>query len=273
MKKITLTLAAFATALTMNAQTTIFSDDFNDEDVSDWELYDEDGDGNNWADLFQISNQAGEPVTPVSIISRSWQGSPLTPDNWIVSPAIDLSAEDGSDEIMVSWMRQVSAAFPEETYTLYVGTSDDIADLENATVTLTESFDAPSPETDTPQEVSLNITELAGEVVYLAFRHYNSEDADFISIDDVTVTSGAMSVENEKFANFTHFVDASNNLNLSAKTPMSQVTLFSILGQQVMSKKLSAKDAQINLSSLNAGVYLAQVSIEGEMKSFKIIKK
>lgn len=43
MKKITL-LTAFFAVFAMNAQTVFFSDDFDDEDVSDWELIDEDGD-------------------------------------------------------------------------------------------------------------------------------------------------------------------------------------------------------------------------------------
>ena len=273
MKKITLTLAAFAAALTMNAQTTYFSDDFNDEDVSDWALYDEDGDGNFWADIFQVSDGAGGTITPVSIISRSWQGSPLTPDNWIVSPAIDLSAEDGSTDITVSWIRQVSDAFPAETYTLYVGTSDDIVDLEASTVFLTESFTTtPSEETDTPQLKTLDITELAGEVVYLAFRHYDSNDADYLSIDDVTVIADNLAVDNTSFEGFNHYV-SNNVLTLKSNTAISNAKLYNILGQEVISKKLDTQSANINLNALNSGVYLVQVQIEGKSKSFKIVKK
>lgn len=45
MKKITLLAALFA-AFSMNAQ--LFSDDFEDQDISDWTLLDEDGDGYNF---------------------------------------------------------------------------------------------------------------------------------------------------------------------------------------------------------------------------------
>ena len=55
MKKITLLAALFA-GFAMNAQTIFFTDDFNDEDVSDWTRYDEDGDGNFWADLFVVED-------------------------------------------------------------------------------------------------------------------------------------------------------------------------------------------------------------------------
>ena len=47
MKKITLLAALFA-GFAMNAQTVFYEDNFDDEDVSDWEVYDEDSDGNNW---------------------------------------------------------------------------------------------------------------------------------------------------------------------------------------------------------------------------------
>lgn len=66
MKKITFLAALFA-GFAMNAQTVFFEDNFDDEDVSDWEVYDEDGDGNNWGDIFVVTDSDGNPVTPVSL--------------------------------------------------------------------------------------------------------------------------------------------------------------------------------------------------------------
>lgn len=271
MKKITLLAALFA-GFAMNAQNVIFYDDFNDEDVSDWTLYDEDGDGNQWADLFQVEDNTGNPITPVSIISRSWQGFPLTPDNWIVSPAIDLTTASGT--VTLSWLRQVNDAFPAETYTVYVGTSSDIADLEIAPVSLTEAFTTtPSPTTDTPMTITLDISDLAGEPeVYIAFRHYDCVDADFLSIDDVTVDAESiLAVSDQNFSGFNYFV-ANNQLNLSANTSMEKVALYNMLGQQVVSQKLGNNNEVVELAGLQSGVYIATVSIDGASKSFKIVK-
>jgi hypothetical protein len=268
MKKITLLAALFA-GFAMNAQTTFFSDDFNDEDVSDWTLYDEDGDGNFWADIFEVQDANGNPVTPVSIISRSWQVAPLTPDNWIVSPAIDLTSASG--DVQLTWKVQAAAAsWDLEKYSVYVATSSDISDLESATVTFTEIYDDPS-NAGTQYERTLDVSSLAGETVYLAFRHHDVTDQDFLSIDDVMVTGGVLSVGTNEFNGFNQFV-ANNQLNLSANTSMNNVALYNMLGQQVVSQKLSSNKETVELSGLQSGIYIATVSIDGASKSFKIVK-
>lgn len=267
MKKITLLAALFA-GFAMNAQTTFFSDDFNDEDVSDWTLYDEDGDTNFWADLFVVEDGNGNPVTPVSIISRSWQGFPLTPDNWIVSPAIDLTTASGN--VQLTWKVQAAAAeWDLEKYTVYVGTSSDIVDLEAATVTFTEIYDDPA-DAGTQYERSLDLSSLSGETVYIAFRHHDVTDMDFLSIDDVMV-SGVLAVGTNEFKGFKYFV-ANNQLNLSANTSMDKIALYNMLGQQVVSQKLTSTNETVSISGLQSGIYIATVSIDGANKSFKIVK-
>ena len=130
MGKITLLLFLFLSFNFCIAQTTVWADNFNDEDISDWTLIDADGDSNNWGDLFQIQDGNGTAVTPVSLISRSWQTSALTPDNWAISPAIDLSGASGT--ITVEWITQVAAAsWDEEKYSLHVGASSDKSVLVN----------------------------------------------------------------------------------------------------------------------------------------------
>lgn len=267
MKKITLLAALFA-GFAMNAQTTFFSDDFNDEDVSDWTRYDEDGDGNFFADLFVVEDTNGNPVTPISIISRSWQGVPLTPDNWIVSPAIDLTS--ASSGLELSWKVQAAAAtWDLEKYSVYVGTSSDITDLENATVTFTEIYDDPD-NLGTQYDRSIDLSSLAGEIVYVAFRHHDVTDQDFLSIDDVMIT-GVLAVGTNEFKGFKHFV-ANGQLNLSANTAMERVALYNMLGQEVVSQKLASNNETVSIAGLQSGVYIATVSIEGASKTFRIVK-
>ena len=267
MKKITLLAALFA-GFAMNAQTTFFSDNFDDEDVSDWTNYDEDGDGFMWADIFTVTDQNGNPVTPVSLISRSWQSVPLTPDNWIVSPAIDLTTASGG--VQLTWKVQAAAAeWDNENYSVYVGTSNDITDLEASPVTFTEIYDDPNDE-GTQYDRSLDLSSLAGETVYVAFRHHDVTDMDYLSIDDIMV-SGILAVGTNEFKGFKFFV-ANDQLNLVAKTSMESVVLYNMLGQQVVSQKLNSNNETVALSGLQSGVYIASVTIDGATKTFKIVK-
>ena len=168
---------------------TYFYDDFNDKDVSNWTRYDVDGDGNQWADIFEVTTTDGTPVTPVSMISRSWQGSPLTPNNWIVSPAIDLTAATGA--VNLSWKVQCAAeTWDTEKYSVYVSTSSDMATLMASPVTFSEVYDDPANEGTSYLRI-LDVSSLVGQTIYVAFRHHDVTDQDFISIDDVKVAAPA----------------------------------------------------------------------------------
>ncbi|MDQ7918251.1 choice-of-anchor J domain-containing protein [Mesonia sp. MT50] len=275
MKKITLTLAAFAAAITMNAQTTYFSDDFDDEDVSDWTLIDEDADGFNWSAV-QIVDENSQPVGTPVMRSASWNSvaGPLTPDNYTFSMPIDLSSEDGTNDITLSWdVTAADADYSDENYTVYVATGNTVADAMSATVSFNELVSDNGPAgLENPYTKTLDITSLAGQVVYVAFRHHDVSDQFTMEIDNVEVVAGSLSTQSQNFESFNHYV-ANNVLTLKANTAINNARLYNILGQQVISKKLGTQSADINLNSLNSGVYLVQVEIEGQSKSFKIVKK
>lgn len=164
---------------------TYFSDNFDDQNVSDWTRIDADGDTRNWADIFVVPDADGNPTTPVSLISRSWQVNPLTPDNWIISPAINLTSVTG--QIVLNWkVKCAAASFDNENYSVYVATASDIASLTASPVKFTEVYDDPA-NLGTQYSRSLNMSTFAGQTVYVAFRHHNVTDMDFISIDDVVV--------------------------------------------------------------------------------------
>ena len=170
----------------INAQTVVWSDNFDDEDISDWTTYDEDGDGHNWGEVFQVVDGiTGNPVSTVALISRSWQVVALTPDNWAVSPVIDLTGISGT--ITLKWKVQAAAfEWDNEHYSVYAATGSDIADLEASSVTFSETYD--DPDDAGPQlDREMDLSSFAGQVIHIAFRHHNVTDMDWLSIDDVVV--------------------------------------------------------------------------------------
>lgn len=268
MKKITFLAAIFA-CFTMNAQTTLYFEDFSSESLPGWGLHDEDGDTFNWGDIFTVNDGNGDPVTPVSLISRSWQSVPLFPDNWAVTPAIDLTTATGNVEL--SWkVLAAAASWDNEHYSVYVAASDDIVDLEASPVTFSETYDDPN-NAGTQYDRTLDLSSLAGQIVHVAFRHHDVSDMDFISIDDVMVTADVLSVGTNEFQGFNYFV-SNNKLNLTSKNPMQSISIYNMLGQEVLSQKLNGNNETIDLSGLQSMVYIATVGIDGATKSFKIVK-
>ncbi len=89
-----------------------------------------------------------------------------------------------------------------------------------------------------------------------------------IEAGDMGSTAG---VADNNFEGFKHFV-TNNQLNLIANTSMENVSIHNLLGQQVFTEKLSSTNEVINLSGLQAGVYITAVTINGTTKSVKIVK-
>ena len=64
-----------------------------------------------------------------------------------------------------------------------------------------------------------------------------------------------------------------NMLNLSAQKAIDNVELYNVLGKQVFSQKVEAKQANISVSHLSKGIYIAKVTIDNSTGSYKFIKE
>jgi hypothetical protein len=266
MKKITLMMLALIASFSMTAQTEVYLDEFEDETFPGWTFYDEDGDGNNWGDINQIAE------TPASLISRSWQaGSPLFPDNWAVSPAIDLSSASGA--IDLEYVTIVAPeSWDEEKYSLYVSTTADFASIQALTPTETEVL-GDEGNTGTPVTHNFDLSSFAGEeTVYVVFRHFDCTDQDYLAIDYVKVTVETLSNDSFEISELKHFYK-DGQLSIKSNFNLDTVTLFNSLGQQVLNQKLEINNANVNVSSLSTGLYIAKVSSGSQVKTFKFVKQ
>lgn len=164
---------------------TIFREQFEDPDLEDdfppegWKLVDQDGDSHNWYwDSF-----GGEQY----IMSDSWltdTGEALTPDNWIITPRIDLTNVDGADLEFEVTPRASGPEFRTENYSVLVSvTGNNPEDFETI---YTERLQ-PDMENWVWELRNVNLSQFAGEQVYVAFRHHDSSDLWSIAIRDIHV--------------------------------------------------------------------------------------
>ena len=84
---------------------------------------------------------------------------------------------------------------------------------------------------------------------------------------------GVLGVNDNSFEGFSYFIDANDILTLKASTNLENVVLYNVVGQEVISQKLSNTSETINLSNFTSGLYIVTVTIEGQAKSFKIVKR
>lgn len=306
MKKITFTAALFA-AFTMNAQSVVFEDsfetyaDFDITDFGDWSIIDVDQDPTFGSQDYDYTN---ESYTGVGIVFNPSLATPdpagtqtenadqndvftartgdkvmyfiagngtvsgaSVNDDYFISPAINLSGASGGTTASF-WARSLTDAFGLERFeVLLSNTGTEIADFSN---NLTGG-EVMAPIGDYV-EFSYDISAFEGDTVYVAI-HYVAQDSFILLMDDFSVTAGVLGLNDTIFEGFSYFLDAQNQLNLSAKTTLEHVTITNILGQQVLDQKLSTSSEAIDMNNFNTGMYIATVTIDGAKKSFKVIKK
>jgi len=282
MKKILLSVAFLgATFIGAKAQTVVWSEDFNDANISSamlsddgWTFIDSDGDGLNWGDLFNISpGGGGAPIfTTPAIVSRSWQVNALTPDNWVISPAIDLTNVSGT--ITLSWKVRVAAAsWSLENYSVYAANINLIMDLVTSPTTFTEVY--PGGTTGNWLDRTLDLSSFAGQIVYVAFRHHDCSDQDFLAIDDIVVTAGDVSVDSHLASSFSIYPNpATDVINISnGVDAIENVKITDLNGRVVKEITLGIDQSQINISDLAEGVYVLNATSNGKTITEKIVKK
>lgn len=187
-KKITLTIALGIACLQFAKAQTYFSDDFSSGNLNNWTLTDSDGDSYNWS-IINFGGVQGPVATSASYINNV---GALTPNNWMVSTAIDLTSATGN--VFLNWKAfGQDQAWANENYTVYVATASDIATLGASTTSFNEIIGSTG---GVYADRSLNVTSFIGQTIYVAFRHHNTSDQYQLNIDDVVVkTVGDNDVE------------------------------------------------------------------------------
>ena len=292
MKKITLLIAAFA-AFTMNAQVTIWEESF--EDYQDFDIailgayqWDLDESPTYGAQNFDFENEAYVGTAIVFNSSVMTDADPNDPqdrtiwnartgekglymiaatsllnDDYIITPRIDLTSVNAAQ--FSFWAKSLTDAYGLERFHVLLSTTS--SNYFDFTVELSDGeLQAPLEYT----EYSYDLSDYEGQMVYLAI-HYVAQDSFVFQMDDFLVQGNILSIEDNLFNNFNHYI-TNNNLVMSASSSLENIQLYNLLGQEVFSKSLSNTNETINIASLDTGTYIAKVSIQGTSKSFKIVK-
>lgn len=165
-----------------------------------WTQIDADGDGNVWY-LLGPDDGNGFPghgaEADGQASSASYAGGALTPDNWLVSPAVDLTTEGLQSAKLSFWVQSQDAAYAGEVFGVYVSKTGntDTADFESVYDAEMSATGPVLRETTAWFNVEIDMTDYLGETIYVAFRHYDCEDEFRLNLDDVYLTTSEESNE------------------------------------------------------------------------------
>lgn len=267
----------FGTLFSANAQTTIFQENFeNNATLVGWTLHNVDGltpngtyagvfGTNAWA-VVSWTSEAGNKVASTT----SWFNPAGQADRWLVSPQIAVPANNVVELKFNAKSGDTDPAF-RDGYTVYVSTTGtSIANFGTTVYNI-------SAEVNTWQNKTIDLSQFAGQNIYIAWRNNNS-DKNLLSIDNVAITATATASTADFLASklsvfpnpANDVVTITNNANLL----INAVQVNDINGRTVKTVKLDAvSEAQVNVSELNAGVYFMNITTNEGVSTKKIVKK
>ena len=90
----------------------------------------------------------------------------------------------------------------------------------------------------------------------------------------ITSTTTALAINNFQFAGFEAYPNPTNDvLNLKNSQNIDTVSLFDLIGKNILSQTINATYSQVDISSLQNGIYLMKILSDQKEKTIKIIKK
>lgn len=161
----------------------LLSEDFEGGVPSTWVTVDADGDGSNWDVIGMPGHNSDGCVT-----SKSYDNNigALTPDNWLITPAVNLTA----DAVLTFWVCAQDASWPSEHYGVYISTTASTTPSD-FTLIYEETIDANGGprEQGVWKQKTVNLSSYTGQTIRIAFRHFNCTDMFYIDLDDVVIFS------------------------------------------------------------------------------------
>ena len=185
MKKILLFLTLFTAMLTfgVRAQVPVLTESFEGTTITTgWTTIDADQDGHGWEHSSLQEDVTGH-TGDGCVLSYSYDNpseAALTPDNWLISPAIALSGTSS-----LSYWFAVATSYPGDHYGVYVSTT---SATDTSAFTLLYEMTPTSANGNWTQQ-TIDLTSYAGNTVYIAFRHFNCTDMFILALDDITVST------------------------------------------------------------------------------------
>ena len=183
-------------------------------------------------------------------------------DEYLISPSFDLSGGThylNFDIALVEWNGTAAATLGNDDYLALLVTHDDGVSWEELA-----RWDVNSTISNTGEaisEISLSGYGSAVKIAFYAFSDTVNEDNDLF-IDNFQITTNTLGVNKNKIENFSLYPTLVKDLiSFTAQDKIDIFSVYNLLGQEVFSKKIGLKTADVNLSTLKTGVYIVKCSI------------
>ena len=173
----------------------LFTDTFEDGALTNWSTVDADGDGDTWQNATPAAYGIGDAHSGTNCASSwSWNNYSMDPDNWMISPMVEGATT-------LQYYVATNTGYPDH-YGVYASstgtaTSDftlvfqETAGSKGVAGVKSSMTQAGTRDMSTWAEKNID---LPAGTKYVAFRHWDSYDMNYLFIDDVTISGSSAPV-------------------------------------------------------------------------------
>lgn len=234
----------------------------------------EDADANGFDWITQQDLDLDGDTIPETFATNSMGGATgLNVNDWMFSPGLSLTG--GTEYELRSAYNIISGTATGSLEAFIVDAPSSTANVVAtlfSNINFTTQGDFATLETNAYQEVD-TFTPTASGTYYIAYRSFGLSGGGFILLFD-SILESTLSINDFNIESFSHHYNKNEQtLNLdSPELAFDGIEIFSLLGQNVLTRDLSRSAEEINVSNLVDGIYLTKVTINGSVETFKFIK-
>lgn len=289
MKKIILLLIILVSGV-CNAQYPVWVNGFDSAaDLEGWTFHDLNNNGNNWVQGANWQNQAAGTEQVLRYTVSPLSGSPVfsgadTENDWIISPAINLSSASGTIQLAIYW-NKVYTNNNSAGRVFYISTAPDLASFQQLEggfdyYFVSEDITFPTNPNEFAESI-IDISAFAGSTIYIGLQSKVDNDLTFqiapINIDQMGIFASTLGVEDFNTAK-THTKILQNpaastlklQLNPALEQTTTTITIYNMMGQEMLA---TAYNDQIEVSGLSTGAYIIHITNGTVVEKLKFIKK
>ncbi|WP_323788394.1 T9SS type A sorting domain-containing protein [Psychroserpens sp.] len=265
-----------------DASSTFNTNDFVDDTILDcFDFEDTDGISPIWSFNTGINDLDGDGATDQFLVVFPQGAGETEKDDWLFSPQINMTAGNNYPISVIYNAFDLNSVANESFELLIVDEQSSTAAYQNVLGTYSNVAqsgvfgDTGGNDLITQANTAFETFSPPGDgAYYVAVRATSTGSANLLMVLNIIVDE-TLSLTEFDSNNFSYSYNKNTDqLTLeSSNSTFDAIEMFSILGQNVISRKLSNQNEVIDLSSLTDGVYLATININGNSKTIKILKQ
>ncbi|MCF8366888.1 MAG: choice-of-anchor J domain-containing protein [Bacteroidales bacterium] len=222
--------------------------------------------------VWDRNNTYGLESTPCARMS-GYSGASFANEDWLISPAIDLSLTTGEEMSFYSALGYTGPGLKLLISTSYDG-SGNPTDFGWDDLTSQAAWPAGGTFFEFTASGSINLSSYTNEIIYIAFAYTsNATESATWEVDDIRVlASGAGIGETQKPLSVNLYPNPGNGiLNFNAEEPVNSIEVYNLLGMMVYTLDNPGFAGKIDLTNFEKGIYMVRLSATNKIITKRIV--